>query len=402
MRNTAKNSWHGGCDGPRMDIRGLLNPMGIRTGCLVLLTGAVALASGACSSSNTNVINDAGAQPSDAAAEALLGSDSVGADVAVPRAGYDSLACATDGANIGGSVGVPFTFDCAKRYANDAAFRAVIADYLATPFDPSKAGTGTANTALYIDGRNPELAAWTAGAGPGGDPAIVLTIKGLNLPEESPTPELAVRAQGKHAVWLWVRRRYDPGYTAYGDADDTNGALTWNRMQGAGLKVGPYAGYGYADKLTGTTYYGRAGLQSGNGGPDSTADYSLINLPQGTPQPPGVNDTIIGSVTTEWKDGLWRDFLVYLGNTLDQDGVIRVAAQVWVRPLDGGAYVPFGPRLTGPIGPSTSFERPRFEGVAPYMLNANLSRKTDQHFEVWGWAAFDADTLPDPFAVLPK
>jgi hypothetical protein len=346
-------------------------------------------------------------RPSDGGASADGNAPESGDGAAQPTTGYDSMSFATDGSGIGGATGAPFVFDAAKRYADDAAFRKNVANYgqspgnpLVAPFDPAKAGTGTAASALYGDGRNPDLADWSPNAGPTGDPAFVFTIKALDEPGESPTPELAVGAKGKHSVWLWVRRRYEPGFSAYGDADDVNGAQSWNQTQGSGLKIGPYAAYGYHDSLANTTYYGRAGLQTGNGAADSTADYDLVNLPQGSPQPAGVNDTIIGKVTTEWTDGLWRDYLVYIGNTLDGDGMVRVAAQAWVRKLDGGAFVPIGGRLSGVIGPATGFERPRFDQIAPIMLNANHARKTDEHFQLWGWAAFDAEAVPDPYGVL--
>ncbi|MEO6952849.1 MAG: hypothetical protein ABI321_13675, partial [Polyangia bacterium] len=331
-------------------------------GCCALIAG--------CSDASDGNASDAARSPD--ASSPNDGSSDAGPDGSLSSGnGYDSLTFGTDGAGIGGAMGAPFTFDAAKRYDGDAAFRKMIANYgqtagnaLVASFDPSKAGTGSAGSALYTDGQNPDLAEWASNAGPQGDPAFVLTIKALDMPSESPTPQLATSAQTKHAVWLWVRRRYDPGYSSYGDADDTNGALTWNRTQGAGLKIGPYASYGYHDSLTGTTYYGRAGLQTGNGTASSTADYDLINLPQGAPQPAGVNDTKIENITTEWTDGIWRDYLVYVGNTLDTDGVIRVAAQVWTRTLGGGgAFVPLGPRLSGVIGPATSFERPRFAEI---------------------------------------
>jgi hypothetical protein len=375
---------------------------------LVVLSALVSLV-GCGSSSDDVAAGDAGPDTPDAGAASDSATDAGSDAGAQTDRNYDSRAVGPDGAGIGGASGTPFVFDVATRYANDAAFRAMIANYgqtsgnpLVASYDPSKAGTGSATTALYTDGRNPDLADWTPGAGPEGDPAIVLTIKALDMPSESPTPQLAAGAQAKHALWIWVRRSYDAGYSSYGDADDTNGALTWNRTQGAGLKIGPYAAYGYADALAGATYNGRAGLQTGNGAPNSTADYDLINLPQGSPQPAGVNDTIIGKITTEWTDGSWRDYLIYIGNTVDSDNVIRVAAQAWVRTLGAGKFVPLGVRLTGVIGPATSFERPRFSEIQPYMLNANLARKTDEHFRVWGWAAFDAEQQPDPFGVEPS
>lgn len=354
---------------------------------------------------------DVFAAPDDGSGSADSTAGDGGADAQVHAGSdLDSRTYGRDGAGIGGASGTPFAFDVASRYAGDTAFRAAIANYgqmrgnpLYASFDPSKAGTGDRNSALYTDGVNPDLIDWVPAAGPGGDAAFVLTVKALDVPGESPTPQLATSARGAHSVWLWVRRRYDPGFSAFGDADDVNGAMSWNATQGAGLKIGPYASYGYHDNLAGAMYYGRAGLQSGNGTARSTADYDLVNLPQGTPQPTAINDTRIASVTTEWTDGVWRDYLVYVGNTVGSDGVIHVAAQVWTRTLgDSAAFVPLGARLTGVIGATTRFERPTFAEIMPFMLNANHARRTDEHFRVWGWAAFDADAVPDPFGVLAR
>jgi hypothetical protein len=270
---------------------------------------------------------------------------------------------------------------------------------LVTLIDTSKHGTADLAHAIYTDGYGAEdQINLSPGTGPGGDQVYHVVIRGVNGGGSSPAPQMNSGIPLTHSLWLWVRRRYTPGFVSKGDGTSA-AAIAFNATQGAGFKISPYAIYGYWDSLQAGPMSGRGGLQTGNGNTDGTADYDLVNAvgtPSGTSI--GITDFAIGRVTTEWTDNRWRDVVVYVGNYVDSAGVIQIRAAAWERVEGTGApYTPIGPPFVRPLGPTSAWVRPQYSEIVPFSLNYNESRSTDLSYDVWGWAAFDADKYPNPF-----
>jgi hypothetical protein len=294
---------------------------------------------------------------------------------------------ASTGAGIGGSTGTPIAqlWDVynATRYPDDAHWRAAISNYGAYPstlgpqFYTAKAGTGS-SSAKYNDGSAPDLTDLDGSVQYSGQQTLRCTIHGTGSGVAYPDIGINHVPAGLYSCWMFVRRRYETNFTVVGDGTGVTGDPSY--------KIGPYMTYSV----------GRSGLETGNGsGQTAVVDYE---------NDPNVSGTNIGfvhspvNITTEWTDGLWRDYLVYSEQFTGRDGHVYFGMTTWQRKQGDAAYARWGHRIaestgfTGSLQPFTEFR--------PLGKNYNHNRATDLHHNTWGVAAWDPASVPDPMGVL--
>lgn len=230
-------------------------------------------------------------------------------------------------------------------------------------------GTGNWQTSLYSDGRNPQLASI--------DPSVQYnghaTMKYTQPGGTGSTPELWVALP--HTVstmWMRVKLRFSPGYTTVGTLTNSSNAyklLGWNLagVDGSGRL-----------EITNTNQYD---LYWGAAVKNSTTTAVPNSDPGGGP-----------TVSTEWTDGSWYDYIIEYSVTGSTTGVARM----WLA-RDGQT-----PKLmmTRNRTAAAGYTMPQVAGIC-LGLNFNQQRTASQNQAVWygQWEVVDGAAHPDPFGV---
>lgn len=230
-------------------------------------------------------------------------------------------------------------------------------------------GTGGAQSALYHDGKNGQLASIDPSVQYNGHPTMKYTQPGGT----GATPELWVSLP--HTVstmWLRAKIRFSPGFTTAGTL--TNSANAYKLF---GWNLAGVDGSGRLE-ITNTSQYDL--YWSAN--VKNTATAAVPNTDPGNGP----------SVSSEWTDGNWYDYIIEYSVTSSTTGVARV----WVA-RDGQT-----PQLvmTRNRTANPGYTMPSVDGIC-LGLNFNQVRTANQNQALWygQWEVVDGSAHPDPFGV---
>ena len=229
-------------------------------------------------------------------------------------------------------------------------------------------GTGNYQTVLYNDGANAKLVSLDTTVRYNGhatmrydQPGGVATTPTLHHYFYSTAPLTT--------MWLRAKIRFSPGYTTTGTL--TNCANAYKML-----------GWGW------TGFNGRGSLEISN-----TNEYLLywyvFNSSGQTIA--GGNDSPAGTISTEWTDGGWYDYILEYQITSDTTAIARAWFQKDGAPLTLRA-VTTGSGPVGTIPPVNAV----FLG-----LNFNQVRTATQNQSIWygEWEVVDGAQHPDPYGL---
>lgn len=228
-------------------------------------------------------------------------------------------------------------------------------------------GTGPRSGSFYGDGINASLASIDGSVIYNGHATLKLSQPG----GVSNTPWLGVGLPSPLAhIWYRVKIRFSPGYTTVGTLANSANAYkmlswVWNGFNGSGRL-----------ELSNTNQYQLyENVQALSNG-------SLVG---------GGTDLIAGSISTEWSDGAWYDYIIEVDHSQNV-GVIRL----W-RGKDGQPPVYQGQALEKM---QDGTQMPPLTGVT-VGLNFNQTRAPNQNQAVWWgqWEVVDGTLHVNPFGV---
>jgi hypothetical protein len=233
---------------------------------------------------------------------------------------------------------------------------------------PNIGGTG-GGTLLYTDGVAPQLASIDASVLYNGHPTMKYTQPGGG----ASTPELwaGLGSQTYTHLWLRAKIRFSPGFTTTGTL--TNSANAYKLL-----------GWAWAN------YYGSGRLEISN-----TNQYQLYwtALDKTTSATVGSGATvgIAGTITTEWTDGGWYDYIVEV-NYAQPTGIVRL----WMD-KDGQTPV-LRTTISGTM--QNSLAMPALNQVMLGM-NFNQVRTAGQTQALWygQWEVIDGSAHPNPYSL---
>jgi hypothetical protein len=255
-----------------------------------------------------------------------------------------------------GLSGLALVSDNFAKYSSTTELMANITSYAG--------GTGDYRTAFYIGGVNANLIQI--------DKTVLYnghaTMKYNQPGGTAKTPELKVYFPARSHIWYRVKVRFSPGFTTKGTLVNSSNAYKliswgWDGVEGSGRI-----------EITNTT------------------EYQLYeNVQTGPTLIGGGNYLIGGSITTEWSDGGWYDYVVEVDHS-QSTGVIRL----W-RGKNGQALVYKGQVIEKMNNGSLM---PAITNIA-VGLNFNQVRAADQNQALWWgqWEVVDGTQHPNPFGL---
>jgi hypothetical protein len=255
--------------------------------------------------------------------------------------------------------GLAFTSDNFSEYSGTASFLANVSSNIG--------GTGNYLTSLYNDGFNANLAQIDSSVLYNGHPTLKYNQPGGT----SATPSLQVVFQnGKTLSKLWLRAkiRFSPGFTTTGTL--TNSANAYKLL-----------GWGW------TTFDGSGRLEITN---TNQYDFYWTVISNGSAIGGG-SHTSGGTISTEWSDGAWYDYILECDFSQGTSGVARV----WMA-RDGATPI-LRAATSGTIGAALL---PGLDRIA-LGLNFNQVRTATQTQALWygQWEVIDGVAHPDPFGL---
>jgi hypothetical protein len=225
-------------------------------------------------------------------------------------------------------------------------------------------GTGPWNNSLYSDGLNAALVQLDSTVLYNGHATMKYNQPGGVMS----TPQLHVSFPATTHIWYRVKVRFSPGFTTTGTLANTSNAyklISWGW----------------------TTANGSGRIEITN-----TTEYELYENVQTGPTLIGGGTYLhAGSISTEWSDGGWYDYIVEVDHS-QPVGVIRL----W-RAKDGQTPVYKGQTLEQMNDGSSM---PSITNIA-VGLNFNQIRALSQTQALWWgeWEVVDGNQHPNPFGV---
>ena len=265
----------------------------------------------------------------------------------------------------------------ASHYAIDSDFRANIRSSVTTGYHtpPPTGGAG----ALYGDGVDEGRATLDATTLYNGDQSLLMSFPGgdnsaATLRAGFPGGALLSR------IWVFVPKRYNSGFTP----DGTNGGTN-----GASYKDGPFIGWGNG------TGQGRAAVLYTN-----TTRLAAEALTQaGGGSTGGVDETNIGTVTTEWTSEDWLgDIILYEGKC----NLMRIRGwrfYLGTHPItDAISGTPFD--ISGPMNVGVAVGLGNLVSPLGEVYNRVRGASQDMYKNVGDWEAVDGEVYGDPYSIL--
>ena len=232
-----------------------------------------------------------------------------------------------------------------------------------TSNDPG--GTGPTVGSFYGDGINASLASIDNSVLYNGHPTLKLSQPG----GVANTPWLGVALPSPTAhIWYRAKIRFSPGWTTTGTLSNSANAYKvlswgWSGVDGSGrLEI------------------------------TNTNEYELYENVQSGPSLVGGGGYLkAGTVSTEWTDGAWYDYIIEVDHSVNP-GVIRL----W-RSKDGSAPVYQG-QMAETMNSGSPM--PPLTGIS-VGLNFNQTRAPSQNQAVWWgqWEVVDGTQHPNPFGL---
>jgi len=265
-----------------------------------------------------------------------------------------------------GLSGLGFTSDDFTGYANTKALLAQISSNIG--------GTGNYQTCLYNDGYNGQLASIDTSVLYNGHQTMKYTFPG----GVQTYPGLWVNfLNGKSLTKMWLRCkiRFAPGFTTTGvtPASQPNGSNAYKLL---GWAWNTYDGSGRLEIANTNQYY----------------LYWTAYNKSGGAQVGGATDVKVGYINTEWTDGAWYDYIIFVDFSVPSGPV-----KVW-RAKDGTTPVFDGVCSGGMTGGLP------LPGLTTAMLglNFNQTRAANQGVSLnYGqWEVVDGIAHPDPWNLL--
>lgn len=226
-------------------------------------------------------------------------------------------------------------------------------------------GTGSPATAVYTDGRNPQLASLDRAVTYNGH----ATMRYDQPAGSQSTPQLTAGFRGNNLTNFWYKMvvRYQPGWTTIGTL--TNSANAYKLMD-----------WGWAGGVS-----GRGGIAVTN-----TTQYQIyFYLLSGGSLLTGENDLPFGNVSNEWTSGQWYTYIINYEQTSPANATVRV----WK-----GAQNQTPTLVATVQGVSNGHVWPAVDRVS-IGENFNQVRVNGQSLWIGEWSVYDGTKYANPYNV---